>query len=675
MLNRTKFCVAGFCAVLAASTSLSAPAYAETTLPARLQAIDHGPTAAGKIITIDVHLLLPDEAGFLKTVNDLYDRTSPRFHKWLTDADLQKFAPPAQQRDAVRAQLQAAGLTVLGTDKNGFSIRARGRVSEVARAFNTDIHDFVRNGEVFRRNITPARLTGDAGAYVKTVAGIESHIVHPMLTRARNFQTGGALANTPLKDVRLKGLGSLVTDQILSSPQSFTYTTSGASLPTATYSGVVYGANPNLLPDYTPKDLQTAYALQPVYNKGWNGSGQTVVVVEGYGYPTVEADANAAASLEGLPPFTPSNFSIVYPEGQPFDPNEGIISGWNVEIALDVQSAHSIAPHANILVVATSGQDSEDFQASMQYIIDNNLGSAISDSWEEDQDISSGPAEESSFEDILIVAAAKGISFQFSTGDGGDGGLGTPLGAPGVPADSPHATAVGGTAIVNNLGGTGVTHLAWGDGISEIASGGPVIPPYAFFYAGGGGGESVYWPKPSWQASLPGTGRQTPDVSALGDPFTGFPIVLTNPANGKKEVEPGWGGTSLSSPIFTAMWAIAQQAAGGPLGQASPLLAGLNTGLIDVLPYGSTNNITGSSTTSSGTKKYTTADIFAGIIEQNTTFLGTITNVDGGAVGYGFGFGLDSSLTVTPGWDNATGYGTPSGLAFFKAVVAASAAP
>jgi subtilase family serine protease len=660
-------------AAIMAVTAGASAARAETTLPARLQTLDRGPTDASKVITISVHLNKPDEAGFQKTVAALYDHSSPTFHHWLTDADLQRFAPPAEQREAVITALKNAGLTVLGTDRNGFSVRARGTVGDVARAFNTEIHDFGRDGQVFRRNITAARLSGDANAYVKVVAGLESHTVHPMLTRQKNLITGATPKNVPIKLIKPDGIGKYVTDVILSAPQTYTYNTSGG-LPSAAYTGVVYGNNPNLTPDFAPKQLEQAYGLFPAYKQGLTGAGQTVIVLEGFGYPTVEADANAAAKLNGLPKFTDSNFAIVYPEGPPADPNAGIVEGWNIEIALDVQSSHSIAPGANVLVVATAGQDGEDFQYSMQYIIDNNLGYAVSDSWEEDQDLFAGAAEQQSYEDILIMGAAKGVSFQFSTGDSGDGGLGTPLGAPGVPSVSPHATAVGGTAIVNGVGvgSKGFLPVGWGDGISYVAFDGPYAAPDPFFYAGGGGGESVYWPKPAWQASLPGTGRQTPDVSALADPFTGFPLVITEGT--EQELAPGWGGTSLASPIFTAFWALAQQAAGGPLGQASPTLATLKTGpsagFLDVVPRSSPNNVTGVLTTSSGTTNFSTADIFSGIIGGNTTFIGANWTEDGGEIGYGFGFALDSSLTVTTGWDNATGYGTPYGLAFINAVAA-----
>jgi len=670
MSRRATLFASTLCTALVAIALRPLPAQAGQTLPASLRAVDRGASDPAQTITLTVHLKMSDRAGFEKTLAALYDRASPSFHKWLSDADLRKFAPSQAHRDAVRQALEAHGLTVLGTDKNGFSLRARGKLGDVARAFNTELHDFVRNGETFRRNITPAQLDGEAAAYVDTVAGLESHRVHPMLTRAKNLVTGKSPANIPLTKANAGVLGKYISDVGLTASQSFTYTTSGG-LPSATYTGIVYNENPNLTIDFSPKALVQAYGLGPVYAAGLTGAGQTIVLLEGYGYPTIQSDANAFAKLTGLPQLTASNFNIVYPEGAPLDPNAGILTGWNTEIALDMDSSHAIAPGANIVVVATTGQDSEDFQYSMQYIVDNGIGTTVSDSWEEDQDLLSGPAEQQSFETVLELAAAKGVSFQFSTGDSGDGGLGTPLGAPGVPSVAPHATAVGGTAILNNPGGKGFTHVGWGDTISYVNEFGPLVPPEASFYAGGGGGESVYWPKPAWQSALPGLGRQTPDVSALADPFTGVPIVLTN--GSQQEIEVGWGGTSLASPIFTAFWAIAQQAAGGPLGQASPTIAALKTGLIDVVASSNPNNITGSVTTSSGTTNYTTADIFAGALEQNTPFIGAIWNVDDGNVTYGFAFGADSSLSAGKGWDNATGYGTPHGLKFIQAVAAYTA--
>lgn len=666
-----RLATASVLAMAAAAFALPVTAEAGNVSASVKMAKDLGVSDAAQLITITVHLALPNRALFDRTVDALYERGSASFHKWLTDAQLKSFAPPASQMAAVRATLESYGLSILSTDKDGFSVRARGTLGNVARAFNTEIHDFQLDGTTFRANVTDAVLAGIAASYVHAVAGIESHTVRPLLTRAVNLKTHAAPPAVMLAKVLADGgLSSTITDKAISVATTFNFTTPGASLPTATYTGQVYDANPALIPDFTPAQLQSAYNLPAAYAAGLTGAGQTIVLLEGYGYPTNESDANAFFKMTSLPLLTSSNFKIVYPEGKPANPNAGVLTSWDGEIALDTQWSHSIAPGANIVVVATNGQDNEDFQASMTYIIDNKLGYTVSDSWEEDTDIIAGPDEQKSYEDILEKAAAKGISFQFSTGDSGDGGVGTPVGAAGVPSVAPHAVAVGGTAILNKAGSTTSFYpVGWGEAFVAIAEDGPVVFPAstAFFIFGGGGGESVYWAKPSWQSSLPGSGRQTPDVSALADPYTGVPLVLTE--GGVQSVLVGVGGTSLASPIFTAIWALAQEKVGKALGQASPTIAALKTGLTDVVPVTSAANPHGSITTSAGTKEIGSNTLFEDVIPDSQPFVSAMLPQEDGLA---FAFSLDSSLNVTTGWDNATGYGTPQdALAFVNAVAAA----
>ena len=71
------------------------------------------------------------------------------------------------------------------------------------------------------------------------------------------------------------------------------------------------------------------------------------------------------------------------------------------------------------------------------------------------------------------------------------------------------------------------------------------------FAGGAGGGSSIFFNQPSWQSALSGTARQSPDIAALADPYTGAVFVL----NGIPQA--GIGGTSLACPIFSAIWAIA----------------------------------------------------------------------------------------------------------------------
>jgi len=636
--------------------------------PALRLASDLGPVNASAPLTVTVHLKLQNEAQFQKTLEALYDPASPSYHHWLTNDDLKKFAPTAQQIDAVKQQLRSSGLSILSTDENGFSIRASGSASLVERAFNTQIHQFQRNGKVFRATTQAAQLSGPAANYVSLVSGLENHQAHPLIKHAINLETGQPYAAIPLARVNASsgGLSAYITDKILSAPATYTFKTPNASLPVGVYYGNVYGKNPDLVPDYTAAQLEQIYGLPAAYKQGLNGKGQTIVLLEAYGYPTIEADANAFSQLNGLPQLNSSNFSIVYPEGKPANPNAGVLTGWDGEIALDVQWAHAIAPGAKIVVVAASGQDDNDFQDAILYIANHHLGNSVSDSWELDTDIIAGAAEQNAFERVLSIAAAKGISFQFSTGDSGDEGLGSPVGAAGVPSVAPHATAVGGTAIFNKVGAAGTETLGWGDTFTFLAQDGPIDPPSLYGLAGGaGGGESIYWAKPSWQKSLPGTGRQTPDISALADPYTGVPIVIT--VNGKQEFEAGVGGTSLASPIFTAIWAIANQKAGHPLGQAARAIAAKKSSVQDVLPLSSSTNVAGTIFDSSGTTPYSASALFSGALYTTVGFTSAVWN-ETGTTYLDAGFGIDSSLTVTSGWDNVTGYGTPAGLTFINAV-------
>lgn len=662
-------------ALFAVGASLAFAQRAETNVPAGIRvAHDLGRPDPSAEINITVHYKLSDKAAFDKAVDALYDHASPSFHKWMTNADLRKYAPTEEQRQTVIRELQNHGLTILSADPIGFTVRARGTITNVENAFNTELHQFQYHGKVFRANVKDARLSGEAGNYVSTVAGLESHQVRPLAARAVNMRTGKPYAPLPLSKLVNKSTfpPGFITTQCLFAPQTITLEY-GAVLPEAVYSGTVYEEN-GIPCAYQPQQLQTTYGLNAVYEQGLDGTGQTVVLMEGYGYPTIEKDANAYFKLTGLPLLNKNNFSIIYPEGKPSDPNAGILTGWNIEIAMDVQSAHTIAPGANILVVATNGQDSEDFQYSIDYVANNGLSNSISNSYEEDTDIVSGPLEQESWDEALEIATAQGVSSNFSTGDGGDGGLGTPLGAPGVPSVAPHATAVGGTSILNDVSHPGSTiTTSWGDTLAFLAFTGYVFdPPAAYgFIGGGGGGQSVFWPKPTWQASLPGKGRQTPDVSALADPNTGVTVMIT--VSGVQELQCCWGGTSLSSPIFTAIWAIANQAAGAPLGQAAPAIAALPYGGIqDVLPKtdSSPNNVSGTITDSGGTTAYSASAIFTGLLYGNKNFTSAFLPVDGELLDWGFG--LDSSLTVTHGWDNATGYGTPNGLTFIDAIVAGS---
>ena len=192
-----------------------------------------------------------------------------------------------------------------------------------------------------------------------------------------------------------------------------------------------------------------------------------------------------------------------------------------------------------------------------------------------------------SWDDLNAEGAALGVSINFSTGDNGDFYRAVGAYTVSVPSDSPHATAVGGTSDFMNPDYSMKFQTGWGTDLTRIAAPAepiaPTIPlvcaatlaPGQCFYFGGGGGQSTFFAKPSWQSSLPGTGRQQPDISMTADPYTGVTIIWSynNPGNYSVGVI---GGTSASCPMFSGVWAIvnqkSQQVHGKPAGLAAPYM-------------------------------------------------------------------------------------------------------
>jgi subtilase family serine protease len=155
---------------------------------------------------------------------------------------------------------------------------------------------------------------------------------------------------------------------------------------------------------------------------------------------------------------------------------------------------------------------------------------------------------------------------------------------------------------------------------------------------GSGGGVSSLFAKPWYQSGLSATGRAIPDVAALGDPQMGFLEGQTQIfPNGTYYDEYRIGGTSLSSPIFAGLMALADQAAGHPHGFANPLFyANLNAfdDVVSVKTAVARRNFNNSVDASAGTvDRLRTFDDYSG---SPTQFTGS-------------------------GWDNVTGLGTPNG--------------
>lgn len=631
---------------------------------------DHGQLHPLQQINFTVHLNRRNQAAFDKAVDALYTSGSSTYHQWMTPSELAKYSPSPADVETVKKELQSHGLSIVSVSPDNLSIRVRGTTENVESAFQTRIHEFERQGKTFHANVTPANLGGAAGALVHGVTGLTNFQFQPYIKYQIAPKTGKRytpLAQAKIQKTAAAGFSGIATNNCFKSPAALSFTTDGAALPVGQYYGNLYSQPNSLICSWTPSQIQTHYGLTGAYKKGWDGTGQTIVIVDG---PTdgtqLTSDLKQFATLAGLPAITSSNFTVLYPDGKP-TPLALEVQNWQDEASLDVEWVHSIAPGAKIVIEIMPTQDWDEFEFAIDYARQNKLGNVISNSYGYPEALF-GAATVKGFEQVLKNAAAAGLAVNFSTGDGGDEGTGAPnAGGQSYPATSAYVTAVGGTSIgIPNGTATG-TEVGWGNNATYLSFGLTAVldPPLALGNIGGaGGGESTFIAKPSWQKSFSGTGRQEPDIAALADPYTGVVFVEFG------QPLAGIGGTSLATPIFSAIWAIADQKAGKSLGQAAPLLPTITApAIVDIVPYSSPTNVAGIIFDASGATYYSSDTLLAPLY-TTTKYFSSAWDLGGGEY-VDLSFGTDTSLTVTKGWDNVTGWGIPNGVNFIIAAASA----
>jgi subtilase family serine protease len=371
---------------------------------------------------------------------------------------------------------------------------------------------------------------------------------------------------------------------------------------------------------YTPQELAAAYDIPSKLT----GAGQTIVIIDAFGDPTVTQDLNVEDSTFNLPA---ANLNILYPSGQPtFDPTNADEVNWSGEIALDVESAHAIAPAARIDLVISKSDEDADILSALKYVVKHRLGSVLSQSFGEAESCEA-PSITKADHMLFEEAADEGVSVFASSGDNGaaqsscDGS--TLIKSVGLPAADPWVTSVGATSLTAaQPTGAYESETAWND-----------------VYGSSGGGYSTIYSAPHYQASfLRGLGhgrsshgsdwrpgRGVPDVSYSGDVNNGLLIAWSQ---GDPTQVGGiylFGGTSAGSPQWAAITALADQAAYYPLGFLNRKLYAIGNG-----PWYS----------------YVFHDVTTG---NNTISFVDPSNDTETITGY----------SATKGWDPVTGLGTP----------------
>lgn len=268
-----------------------------------------------------------------------------------------------------------------------------------------------------------------------------------------------------------------------------------------------------------PFSIRRVYGLPPIGGRG------TIAIVSAFHWPTALDDFNTFARMFRLPrersndAFASTNkvFQVVNARGA----TPAVDPGWALESAIDTEWAHAMAPGAKIVLVQASSNSFVDLFQAVD--VARNLPGVkqVSMSW--------GGAEFSQQTIFEPLFDKPGVLFFAGAGDTG--------GQTAYPSTSPQVIACGGTRINRTARGRFISETGW---------------------SSGGGGQSVFFSIPSYQASRSevvakvGAARGTPDLSFNADPATGVAVFDSTPVNGQS----GWmtaGGTSVASPSLAGI--------------------------------------------------------------------------------------------------------------------------
>ncbi len=296
----------------------------------------------------------------------------------------------------------------------------------------------------------------------------------------------------------------------------------------------------------TPAQVRAAYAVNQISFSGvtGDGAGQTIAIVDAFNDPTIQSDLRAFDGQFGLPDTTLTVVNQTGGTALPRTDPEGPGDSWAVEISLDVEWAHALAPAAKIVLVEATS----DSNANLMHAVDtarNYAGvSVVSISWGSTEN-SSAASNDGHF---VTPAGHIGVTFVVSSGDNGAFDSGTSTRTVDYPASSPNVVAAGGTTLNVSSNGTYISEQGWGSGTSSFANG------------GSGGGISVFESQPTYQHGVvtqTSTKRAVPDVAFDADPDTGVAVY-----DSWDDPTAPWtviGGTSLAAPSWANIIAVADQ--------------------------------------------------------------------------------------------------------------------
>jgi len=575
-------------------------------------------------MSVEVALAPRNSAELTSQLQAEYTKGSSQYHQWLAKGAFDaRYAPTSAQRSAVASYLRSEGLKT-DTSSSPFLVRATGSSAQIQSAFRTTLSTYRGSGGVkYFSNSAAVRLPSTIAGHVLGVVGLSNTVrLHPAIARPGPARPLGAKAHSSSSSSDASCETGYVTAQEL-----FTYVNSDG----ADGFPYGYGGGPGCS-GLTPSQTNSIYGA-PNAGASAEGSGVTAAVFELSAYQ--ESDIDTWARQFYGPSYTPRLINVnvdggplhaVCPVGDTCPAEYNYYSS-DIEVDADIQMSLTIAPDLSHLIVYNAPNDYTGQTELDEYstIANQDVASTISSSWgecENDAGAAYAQAENVIFEQM----AMQGQSLFSSAGDTGAFGCirsdGTTIVDANDPAEQPWVTSVGGTSFESFNPGTNPdpsypangTETVWNvDNLCSARAAAPANDNQGGFFwcaetGAGGGAPSQFWGRPFYQTG-PGVNnpdetyangstqcvlasagtpcRQGPDISANADPYTGYAEYCTGNAStpysycatfSGSEPAPGWfgiGGTSLSSPLVAAIFADRDGYQGQRTGNANPLLYSL----------------------------------------------------------------------------------------------------
>ena len=523
------------------------------------------PTASAREnepLIITLVLKRDHQAAFEKFLHDISDPHSKNFHHYLTQGQIaERFGPSRDDYESVLAYLRAKGFHLVEGSKNRLTITVAGTRGDAERAFDVTIGDYEIGKQSFFANQAEPALPQPIASRVLAISGLSSYatpkpgrkaLFLAVCTVIASVQSIGTISDpVTFRQCFIKNLALCFNAQAAAAGYS-----DRISVPNVCNPPPPPLSQPQIELSSTQRNLGVGGST-PASASPWqsvDGTGQTVGLVEFDNFNL--SDVSDFLALIGEPASQINNISEVNVNGG------ASIGAGEDEVLLDIDAVTAVAPGAKVVVYdAPFGGAGSSFQAVFNKMVGDGV-SIISNSWAYCEDQTTA-ADVNSIDTIFQNAAVSNITIFNGSGDSGSTCLDGSPNTVAVPADSPNATAVGGSSLTSGPGFTYGTETWWNDLNTT--------PP-----AGQGGfGTSKFFAAPSYQSVLTGSSmRMVPDVVANADPFHGVEICQADDGgcpNGKQ-----YGGTSLSAPEWAAYTALLNQGAGQNVGFFNPKLYSLS---------------------------------------------------------------------------------------------------